>query len=83
MFETAATEIASGAVPGEPAVRRGPYRFMRHPNYLAVAIELAAAPLLFGAWRTALGASLANLAALAVRIPAEEHALRNAGPAKR
>lgn len=62
-------------VPGAPLVRRGPYRWLRHPNYLAVAIELIAGPLLFGAWRTALAASLANAAAMALRIPAEERAL--------
>lgn len=63
-------------VPGHPLVRSGPYRFLRHPNYLVVAIELAAGPLVFGAWRTALIASLLNAALLLlVRIPAEEHAL--------
>jgi methyltransferase len=62
-------------IPGEPPVRRGPYRTLRHPNYLAVVLELAAGPLLFGAWRTALAASALNLVALAIRIPAEEKAL--------
>jgi methyltransferase len=41
------------ALPGEPLVRRGPYRYLRHPNYVAVVVELLAAPLMFGAWRTA------------------------------
>jgi len=64
-------------LPGEPPVRRGPYRYLRHPNYLAVAVELAAVPLLFDAWITALTASLLNAALLVgVRIPAEERALR-------
>jgi methyltransferase len=63
-------------VPGRPLVRRGPYRFLRHPNYLAVVIELASAPMLFGAWRTALGISALNVVALAIRIRAEERALR-------
>jgi methyltransferase len=62
-------------VPGAPLVRRGPYRWMPHPNYLAVVIELLSAPLIFGAWRTALGISLLNLLALRVRIHAEERAL--------
>jgi methyltransferase len=66
-------------VPGEPPLRRGIYRWLAHPNYLAVALEFVAAPLMFGAWRTALAASLANLLAMAVRIPAEERALREAG----
>ena len=60
---------------GAPLVRHGPYRFLRHPNYLAVGIELLAAPLMFGAWRTALVFSLANLVVLRVRIRCEERAL--------
>ena len=63
---------------GAPLVRRGPYRFLRHPNYLAVGIELLAAPLMFGAWRTAAIVSLANLLALRVRIRCEERALASA-----
>jgi methyltransferase len=63
-------------LPGEPLVRRGPYRFMRHPNYLAVIVELLAAPLMFGAWRTMVAISLLNLVALGIRIRAEEAALR-------
>jgi len=62
-------------VPGDPPVDAGPYRFMRHPNYLAVIAELLALPLIHGAYVTALVFSLANLALLAVRIPAEEQAL--------
>lgn len=64
---------------GAPLVRHGPYRFLRHPNYLAVAFELLAAPLMFGAWRTALVFSIANLFALGVRIRCEERALRPKG----
>jgi methyltransferase len=63
-------------VPGMPLLHTGPYRFLRHPNYLAVAIELLAAPMVFGAWRTALGVSALNLVALALRIRAEEGAHR-------
>ena len=62
-------------VPGFPPVTRGIYRWLRHPSYLAVTIELAAGPLLFGAWRTALAATVCNGIALAVRIPIEERAL--------
>jgi methyltransferase len=62
-------------LPGAPLVRRGPYRFMRHPNYVAVLIELIAAPLLFGAWRTAIAATAFNLVALAIRVRVEERAL--------
>jgi methyltransferase len=65
-------------LPGEPPVSRGIYRWLRHPNYVAVALEFASAPLLFGAWRTLLAASLLNAVAMAVRIPAEERALEQA-----
>lgn len=64
-------------VPGGQRVQAGPFRWLRHPNYTVVALELAAAPLAVGAWRTALAFSLLNAALLlGVRIPAEETALR-------
>lgn len=56
----------------QPVVTRGPYRFIRHPNYLVVIVEVAAVPLLLGAYGTALLASLANAALLAARIRREE-----------
>lgn len=62
-------------LPGAPLVRQGPYRFMRHPNYLIVAIEIALLPLVFGAWRIALGFSVVNAALLARRIWLEDRAL--------
>ena len=62
-------------LPGAPLVRRGSYRWFPHPNYLAVVIEFVAAPLMFGAWRTALAFSLANLLVLRIRIRCEERAL--------
>jgi methyltransferase len=62
-------------VPGAPLVRRGPYRFMRHPNYAVVVVEIAALPMMFGAWRIALIFSLFNAALLAWRIHVEERAL--------
>lgn len=67
-------------VPGLEPVVGGPYRWLRHPNYLAVAVEVAALPLLHGAWLTALVASLLDAALLAVRIRVEEEALAGAGP---
>jgi methyltransferase len=68
-------------VPGEPPVTRGIYRWLRHPNYLAVALEFIAAPLCFGAWVTALVGTAANASLMSVRIPEEERALREAaGP---
>jgi methyltransferase len=63
-------------VPGGRRIREGPYRYLRHPNYLAVSLELLALPLIFNAWITALAASLLNAwLLLRVRIPAEEAAL--------
>ncbi len=62
-------------VPGAPLVTRGPYRFLRHPNYLIVALEIPVLPLAFGAWQIALGFGLANLALLAWRFRIEERAL--------
>ena len=64
-------------LPGAPLVRRGPYRLLRHPNYVAVVVELIAAPLVFGAWRTALVVSVVNAIALAIRIRTEQRALCN------
>lgn len=62
-------------LPGAPPVTGGPYRFLRHPNYLAVVVELVSLPLVHGAWLTAVVFSLGNAALLAVRIRAEEAAL--------
>ena len=63
-------------VPGDPLVTAGPYRLMRHPNYTAVVIELAALPLVHTAWVTAILSSAANGAVLRRRIGIEEGALR-------
>ena len=62
-------------LPDEPLVRRGPYRFLRHPNYLIVAGEIAVLPLMFGAWRLALAFSVVNAAVLWHRIRIENQAL--------
>lgn len=67
-----------------PLIRRGPYRFLRHPNYLVVALEIPVLPLAFGLWRIALGFGIVNLALLAWRIRIEDRALasrRGAAPA--
>jgi methyltransferase len=66
-------------VPGLPLVRRGPYRLLRHPNYVAVVVEVAALPLVHTAWLTALVFSALNAAVLSVRIPAEQRALASVG----
>lgn len=65
-------------VPGLPLVRGGPYRWLRHPNYLAVALEGLALPLATGAWLTALGFGLLNALLLRARIRCEEAALAEA-----
>jgi methyltransferase len=66
-------------LPGEPLIRRGPYRVVPHPNYLAVAVELACVPMIFGAWVTALVCTSLNAALLlGLRIPAEVAAVREA-----
>jgi methyltransferase len=65
-------------VTGAPPVTRGPYRYVRHPNYLAVVAEMVAVPLVHGAWLTALVFSLGNAILLTARIRDEERAL---GPA--
>ena len=62
-------------LPGAPLVRRGPYRFLRHPNYAVVMAEIAALPLAFGAYAIALAFSLANLALIAWRVRIEDRAL--------
>lgn len=62
-------------VPGMPVVTSGPYRWLRHPNYLAVAVEVAALALVHTAWLTALCFSAANAGVLRRRIAAEEAAL--------
>lgn len=67
------------SLPGAPLVRRGPYRWVRHPNYLVVAAEIAVLPLAFDAWAIALAFSLANALLLRHRIGVEEQALAGRG----
>lgn len=62
-------------VPGMPAVDHGPYRFVRHPNYLAVLVEGIAVPLVRSAWITALLFTAVNAVLLRVRVRVEEEAL--------
>jgi methyltransferase len=62
-------------VPGAKAVGRGPYRYLKHPNYVVVVVEILAFPLIFGAWITALVFTVLNAAVLSVRIREENRAL--------
>ena len=63
--------------PGAPLVQSGPYRFVNHPNYVIVTAEIAVLPLVFGLWQISLVFSVLNLVILAIRIRAENVALRN------
>ncbi len=62
-------------LPHEPLVRRGPYRLMHHPNYVAVVAEGFALPMVHTAWLTALGFTLANAILLTVRLRVENSVL--------
>ncbi|WNG29781.1 hypothetical protein F0U62_41570 [Cystobacter fuscus] len=62
-------------IPEAQPVTSGPYRFVRHPNYVAVILEMACIPLIHGGYLTALLFSVANAVLLSVRIRAEEAAL--------
>ena len=71
-------------VPGMTLVASGPYRWFRHPNYVAVVVEGFALPLVHNAWITAAVFSVLNLFLLRTRIKVEEAALVEAsapGPA--
>jgi len=62
-------------LPDAQLVRKGPYRFVTHPNYVVVAAEIAILPLVFGLWPIALVFTLLNAAVLAVRVREENRAL--------
>lgn len=66
-------------VPGSPRVSAGPYRLLRHPNYLAVVLEGIALPLVHTAFLTAAAFTLLNAPLLAIRIRCEEAALTSGG----
>ncbi|WP_217168957.1 isoprenylcysteine carboxyl methyltransferase family protein [Streptomyces sp. AC512_CC834] len=68
-------------VPGARLVGAGPYRFLQHPNYVAVVVEVAALPLVHSAWLTALVFTVANAMLLTVRVRCENAALTQAAPA--
>lgn len=66
-------------VPGAERVTSGPYRWMRHPNYVAVVVEGVALPLVHTAWVTALVFTVLNAGVLTMRLRAENEALRQLG----
>ncbi|MDW0116019.1 isoprenylcysteine carboxylmethyltransferase family protein [Sporosarcina thermotolerans] len=65
-------------LPNAQVVRKGPYKWIRHPNYIIVATELLVLPLLFNAFFTAVLFTLLNCWMMTVRIPTEEKALKEA-----
>lgn len=67
-------------VPGEELVSDGPYRWLRHPNYLVVALEILSIPLVHGAWLTAVIFSAANGVLLRERLRVENGALEGLAP---
>jgi len=67
------------ALPGATLIRRGPYRWLRHPNYLIVAAEIVVVPAIFGAWWIAAIFGLLNAAMLCHRVRVEERALAMRG----
>jgi methyltransferase len=67
-------------VPGEAPVTTGPYRYLRHPNYLAAFVELFALPLVHGAWLSAIVLGTANLLAMHLKAGFEERALDQHAP---
>lgn len=65
-------------LPGASIVKKGPYRWIRHPNYVVVVTEILVLPLLFQAYYTAFIFSVLNAFILSIRIAAEEQALMEA-----
>ena len=60
---------------GLGVVTTGPFRYVRHPNYAAVFVEMLVLPLIHTAWITALAGSLAHLVVLSQRLSTEERVL--------
>ncbi|WP_037985707.1 isoprenylcysteine carboxyl methyltransferase family protein [Thalassobacillus devorans] len=64
-------------VPGHQLIAKGPYRFIKHPNYWVVLLELIILPLLFQAYITAVLFPILHLLLMKIRIPVEEKALKD------
>ncbi|MUV39818.1 uncharacterized protein JNUCC1_03702 [Lentibacillus sp. JNUCC-1] len=65
-------------LPGVSLIQKGPYKYVKHPNYIVVALEFIIIPLLFGAYYTAFLFPMLHFLLLKVRIPQEERALTTA-----
>ncbi|MCD8193877.1 MAG: hypothetical protein LUD74_04895 [Tannerellaceae bacterium] len=63
-------------IPNAPLVKKGPYKYIKHPNYLVVVLEILLIPLVFRLYCTAIVFSVLNLMMLYVRIKTEDKALR-------
>ena len=70
-------------LPGAAPIRSGPYRYVRHPNYVIVCGEMAVVPLMFGAWILAVSASVLNLLVLRARLRVENRAVHRASDRER
>ncbi len=64
-------------IPNAPLIKKGLYRFIKHPNYMVVIIEIALIPFIFHLYFTAILFTILNLVMLAVRINVEDKALKN------
>lgn len=66
-------------IPDQPLIKKGPYKYVKHPNYIIVGVELLVIPLLFHAYVTAILFPILHLILLKIRIPQEEYALEMFG----
>ena len=62
-------------LPGAKLIKKGPYKFLKHPNYIAVIVELAVIPLLFSCYITSAVFAIINLIVLSRRVKLEERVL--------
>jgi methyltransferase len=62
-------------LPRVSLIKKGPYKYVKHPNYIIVAVELFVIPMLFGAYVSAIAFPILHIILLRIRIPAEEKAL--------
>lgn len=63
-------------IPGFPLIRKGPYKYFKHPNYLVVIVEIAVIPLVFQLYFTAITFTVFNAIMLSVRIKEENNVLK-------